>query len=316
MWSLAEQNGSTEMRKVFVETLDQLMDENEKVIALDADLGGASGFSKLKKSHPDQFLDVGIAEANMTGISAGLSMRGYVPFMHTFAPFAARRACDQIFLEGAYARNTMNIYASDPGVCVAQNGGTHTSFEDVAIMRAIPEVEVFDPADGVQLKWLIRELSGRKGVHYIRAARKNMPDIYQEGSTFEIGKGNLIREGKDVLIVAMGLGLKLAANAAEILERDGIEAGVIDMFTAAPLDISLLKEQIPGKKLVVTVENHSVTNGLGSAVAEVMAENAYGIPLRRIGIQNRFGQVGSQAFLMKDYGLTVENVVGTVTECL
>ena len=312
MWSLADKDGSTEMRKVFVETLDELMKEDGRVIALEADLGGASGFSKLKNSHPSQFINVGIAEANMMGIAAGLSMRGRVPFVHTFAPFAVRRACDQIFLEGAYAGNTINIYGSDPGACAAQNGGTHTTLEDIAIMRAIPTVEVYDPADGVQLRWVVRELAGRKGVHYIRAARKGMPDIYAEGSSFETGRGCVLREGKDVLLVAAGLGLKLALEAAEQLRAEGIDAGVIDMFTIAPLDTELLKAQIPGKKLVVTVENHGITNGLGSAVAEVIAGEGYGVRLSRIGSRNQFGQVGSQEYLMKAYGLTVENILDTV----
>ena len=312
MWSLADKAGSTEMRKVFVETLDELMKEDGRVIALEADLGGASGFSKLKNSHPSQFINVGIAEANMMGIAAGLSMRGRVPFVHTFAPFAVRRACDQIFLEGAYAGNTINIYGSDPGACAAQNGGTHTTLEDIAIMRAIPTVEVYDPADGVQLRWLIRELAGRKGVHYIRAARKGMPDIYAEDSSFETGRGCVLREGKDVLLVAAGLGLKLALEAAEQLRAEGIDAGVIDMFTIAPLDTELLKAQIPGKKLVVTVENHGITNGLGSAVAEVIAGEGYGVRLSRIGSRNQFGQVGSQEYLMKAYELTVENILDTV----
>ncbi|MCI8597174.1 MAG: alpha-ketoacid dehydrogenase subunit beta, partial [Lachnospiraceae bacterium] len=263
MWKLTEQKGEQEMRKVFVQTLDKLMNENEKVIALEADLGGASGFSKLGKSHPKQFINVGIAEANMIGIAAGLSMRGLTPFLHTFAPFAVRRACDQIFLEGAYAGNTLNIYGSDPGVCAATNGGTHTTFEDLAVMRAIPEVEIYDPADGVQLEWLIGEMIGRKGVHYIRTTRKQMPDIYQEGSVFEIGKANVLREGADVLLIAAGLGLKPALDAAEVLQEKGIDAAVVDMFTIAPLDADTIRSQMSGKKLVVTVENHNITNGLG-----------------------------------------------------
>lgn len=312
MWKRAEQTGSTEMRGVFVETLQEMMDQNKKVVALEADLGGASGFSKIQKSHPDQFLNVGIAEANMVGIAAGMSMRGFVPFIHTFAPFAVRRACDQIFLEGAYAGNTINIYGSDPGVCVAQNGGTHTTFEDMAIMRAIPTVEVYDPADGVQLRWLIHSLEHKKGVHYIRAARKGMPDIYAEGSTFESGKANVLREGKDVLLVAAGLGLKLALDAAARLAEEGVEAAVLDMFTVAPFDAETFRQQAAGKKLIVTVENHSVTNGLGSAAADILAEDGSGIRLRKVGIENRFGQVGSQDYLMKEYGLTVEHVYQTV----
>ncbi len=316
MWKLTEQKGEQEMRKVFVQTLDKLMNENEKVIALEADLGGASGFSKLGKSHPKQFINVGIAEANMIGIAAGLSMRGLTPFLHTFAPFAVRRACDQIFLEGAYAGNTLNIYGSDPGVCAATNGGTHTTFEDLAVMRAIPEVEIYDPADGVQLEWLIGEMIGRKGVHYIRTTRKQMPDIYQEGSVFEIGKANVLREGADVLLIAAGLGLKPALDAAEVLQEKGIDAAVVDMFTIAPLDADTIRSQMSGKKLVVTVENHNITNGLGGAIAEIMAEDASGIPLRRVGIKHEFGQVGSLDYLKKYYGLTDQNIVDTVIKSL
>lgn len=316
MWKLAEQKGKNEMRKVFVETLDKLIDENKRIVALEADLGGASGFSKLGKSHPENFINVGIAEANMVGIAAGMSMRGFVPFLHTFGPFAVRRACDQIFLEGAYAGNTLNIYGSDPGVCAATNGGTHTTFEDLAIMRAIPGVEIYDPADGVQLEWLIRELAKRKGVHYIRTTRKDMPDIYAEGSVFESGKANLLREGKDVLLIAAGLGLQPALDAAETLHKKGIEATVLDMFTIAPLDEEAIRSQVAGKRLVVTVENHSITNGLGGAVAELLAEDASGIPLRRVGVKREFGQVGSLDYLKKYYGLTEENIVNTVIECL
>ena len=199
MWQLLRElpEKAPEQRVVFYTTLEELIDEGKRVIVLEADLGGASGSTRIRKSHPERYVECGIMEANMIGVAAGLSMRGFVPFAHTFAPFASRRIADQLFLEGAYAHNTMNIYASDPGVCAAQNGGTHTTFEDISIMRAIPGVEVFDPADGVQLKWLVRELADRKGVHYIRTTRKNIMPVYAEGSTFEIGKGNVIRNGSE-----------------------------------------------------------------------------------------------------------------------
>ena len=145
MWKLAPAGTGKELRAVFVETLQEIMKDNKKVVALEADLGGASGFTKIQKTNPDQFVQVGIAEANMVGIAAGMSMRGYIPYIHTFAPFATRRVLDQVFLEGAYAKNTINIYGSDPGVCVAANGGTHNSFEDIALMRSIPETLVVAP---------------------------------------------------------------------------------------------------------------------------------------------------------------------------
>lgn len=314
MWKLKERDekSSKEMRKVFVETLEDMMEKDPKVIALEADLGGASGFSKIKESYPRQFVDVGVAEANMIGVAAGLSMRGFIPYVHTFSPFASRRVADQVYLSGAYSKNTVNIYGSDPGICAAANGGTHTSFEDIAFYRAVPEAQVFAPADGVQLKWLIKELKGLKGVHYIRASRKAVDDIYEEGSEFEIGKGNVIREGKDVLLISMGEMLADAVRAADELEKDKISVEVIDMFTLKPMDAKLIVDRMKGKSLVITFENHNIYNGLGSAVAEIIAEQRQQIPLKRIGVRDQFGQVGSFEYLKEVYGLTVNNIIETI----
>ncbi|MGI6070556.1 MAG: transketolase family protein [Blautia sp.] len=317
MWTLAENfDGEMEMRTVFRETLEALMDEHDNIMALEADLGTASGFIKIKKSHPENFLEMGISEANMAGVAAGLSMAGYVPFIHSFSPFVSRRIADQIFLEGAYAKNTVNIYGSDPGVCAAANGGTHTTFEDIAFYRAIPEAMVFDPADGVQLKWLIEALIEEKGVHYIRANRKDVPTIYREGSSFEIGKGNVIRPGEDVLLISMGILLKDALDAAEMLEKEGISTEVVDMFTVKPLDKELVLREMKGKRAVVTFENHSIYGGLGSAVAEVMAGSGAGVPLKILGVNDRFGQVGSLEFLKEDYGLTAGHAASAVLKML
>lgn len=314
MWKLCDLNAgkSKELKLVFSETLQKIMDENPNVIALEADLGGASSFLNIKKTHPDQFLDVGIAEANMIGTAAGLSMLGYIPFVHSFCPFASRRVEDQVFLAGAYSKNTINIYSSDPGVCAATNGGTHTSFEDLAFMRALPETLVFDPADDVQLAWLIRELISRKGIHYIRASRKAAARIYENGSSFEIGKGNILKEGNTVLLISMGEVLHDALEAAYELEKQGISTEVIDMFTVKPLDKDLILKESQGKKLVITFENHSIINGLGSAVADVLAEHASQIPLRKIGICDQFGQVGSVGYLKTAYGLTKQHVIDEV----
>lgn len=314
MWKLCDLNAgkSKELKLVFSETLQKIMDENPNVIALEADLGGASSFLNIKKTHPDQFLDVGIAEANMIGTAAGLSMLGYIPFVHSFCPFASRRVEDQVFLAGAYSKNTINIYSSDPGVCAATNGGTHTSFEDLAFMRALPEALVFDPADDVQLAWLIRELISRKGIHYIRASRKAAARIYENGSSFEIGKGNILKEGNTVLLISMGEVLHDALEAAYELEKQGISAEVIDMFTVKPLDKDLIIKESQGKKLVITFENHSIINGLGSAVADVLAEHASQIPLKKIGICDQFGQVGSVEYLKSTYGLTKQQVIDEI----
>ena len=305
-----------EQRVVFYQTLEALMDENPKIVALEADLGGASGSLRVKRSHPDNFIECGIMEANMIGVAAGMSMRGFVPFVHSFSPFASRRVADQIFLAGAYSHNTINIYASDPGVCAATNGGTHTSFEDVSLMRAIPGVEVYDPADGVQLEWLIRTLVGRSGVHYIRTTRKDILPVYEPGSSFELGKGNVLREGSDVLMVAAGTVLEDALAAAEALAESGISTEVVDMFCLKPLDEALVLQEAAGKRLVVTVENHSVTGGLGAAVAELLAAQSAHAPLLRVGVREQFGQVGSLSYLKRAYGLDSESIATAIHTAL
>lgn len=315
MWTLLEDPiKPKEQRTVFVDTLQNLIDINPRIIVLEADLGGASTLNRIKNSHPDNYVQMGIAEANMVGVAAGLSMRGFIPFIHTFTPFISRRACDQLFMAGAYSKNTINIYASDPGICATTNGGTHTSMEDLGFMRALPEALIFDPADGIQLEWLIRELVHLPGIHYIRTTRKNIRPVYAPGSTFKIGKGNIIIKGTDILIIAMGQLLSEALDAAEILSKEGISTEVIDMFTIKPLDRELIIQEAAGKKLVITCENHSIINGLGSAVADVLAEAGLSVPLRKVGIQDKFGQVGSLSYLKEVYGLTSKHIAKTVIE--
>ncbi|MDR2478320.1 MAG: transketolase family protein [Treponema sp.] len=312
-WSLKKGDGTTpELRKVFLTSLQKIMDVDPRVLVLDADLGGASGFLALKKSHPNRFIEMGIAEANMIGVAAGLSMQGFIPFLHSFSPFVSRRVADQIYLEGSFAHNTINIYASDPGICAATNGGTHMTFEDIAFMRAVPDTMIFHPADAVQLGWLVQTLVNEKGVHYIRAGRKAVPDIYEDGSEFKIGKANLLKSGKDILIVSAGELLCEAMNAAGELEQEGISVSVADMFTIKPFDTEMLSRELPGKKAVISLENHSVYGGLGSAVAESMADQAAAVPLRRLGIQDRHGQVGSIDYLKKEYGLSSADIVKAV----
>lgn len=305
-----------ELRMVVVETLQELMQCDDKVVALEADLGGASGFTKIQKSNPDRFVQCGIAEANMVGVSAGLSLTGMKPFMHTFGPFATRRVYDQIFLSGAYAKTTMNIYGSDPGFCVGANGGTHTTWEDVALMRAIPNTIVCDAADEQQLAWIIKEFAKLEGVHYVRANRKDVRNVYAKGSTFELGKGNVLCDGKDILIISAGQLVSDVLDSAQALEASGYSTQVIDMFTIKPLDVALLKRAIEGKKLIVSVENHSITGGLGSAVAEVLSEMGCHIPLKRIGVNERFGQVGTPDFLQKEFGLSAEAITNTIKKII
>lgn len=316
MFQLAEnrQEAGRELRDCVVETLQELMKDDDKITALEADLGGASGFTKIKKTNPERFIQCGIAEANMMGVAAGLSLTGFKPFTHTFAPFATRRVFDQLFLSGAYAGNTINVYGSDPGFSVASNGGTHTAWEDVALMREIPGAVICDPADDVQMEWIIKEFLKMEGIHYVRSNRKAVRNVYKKGSSFKIGQGNILKEGKDILIIAAGQLVSEALDCAEELEKEGYSVEVIDMFTIKPLDEKLLIKEAKGKSKIVTIENHSIYGGLGSAVSEVIAENGISVPVKRIGVKEKFGQVGTAEFLQEEFGLTAKQIKETICQ--
>lgn len=316
MFQLAEnrQEAGRELRDCVVETLQELMKDDDKITALEADLGGASGFTKIKKTNPERFIQCGIAEANMMGVAAGLSLTGFKPFTHTFAPFATRRVFDQLFLSGAYAGNTTNVYGSDPGFSVASNGGTHTAWEDVALIREIPGAVICDPADDVQMEWIIKEFLKMEGIHYVRSNRKAVRNVYKKGSSFKIGQGNILKEGKDILIIAAGQLVSEALDCAEELEKEGYSVEVIDMFTIKPLDEKLLIKEAKGKSKIVTIENHSIYGGLGSAVSEVIAENGISVPVKRIGVKEKFGQVGTAEFLQEEFGLTAKQIKETICQ--
>lgn len=316
MFQLAEnrQEAGRELRDCVVETLQELMKDDDKITALEADLGGASGFTKIKKTNPERFIQCGIAEANMMGVAAGLSLTGFKPFTHTFAPFATRRVFDQLFLSGAYAGNTINVYGSDPGFSVASNGGTHTAWEDVALIREIPGAVICDPADDVQMEWIIKEFLKMEGIHYVRSNRKAVRNVYKKGSSFKIGQGNILKEGKDILIIAAGQLVSEALDCAEELEKEEYSVEVIDMFTIKPLDEKLLIKEAKGKSKIVTIENHSIYGGLGSAVSEVIAENGISVPVKRIGVKEKFGQVGTAEFLQEEFGLTAKQIKETICQ--
>lgn len=316
MFQLAEnrQEAGRELRDCVVETLQELMKDDDKITALEADLGGASGFTKIKKTNPERFIQCGIAEANMMGVAAGLSLTGFKPFTHTFAPFATRRVFDQLFLSGAYAGNTIYVYGSDPGFSVASNGGTHTAWEDVALIREIPGAVICDPADDVQMEWIIKEFLKMEGIHYVRSNRKAVRNVYKKGSSFKIGQGNILKEGKDILIIAAGQLVSEALDCAEELEKERYSVEVIDMFTIKPLDEKLLIKEAKGKSKIVTIENHSIYGGLGSAVSEVIAENGISVPVKRIGVKEKFGQVGTAEFLQEEFGLTAKQIKETICQ--
>lgn len=297
------------LNEVYVDTLDKMMQKDERVLCVEADLAGASGTLPLKPKYGDRFIDVGIAESNLYGIAAGLSKAGKIPYAHTFAAFATRRAADQIFISGCYAGANVKVIASAPGIMAQLNGGTHMCFEDLAIVRGFAGMTVMEPSDGWQLAFVLEKVREIYGMHYIRLARKNNYRFYQEGSQFEIGKAVMLRDGSDVTIIACGAILVNEARiAAEVLAKQGISARVLDMFTIKPIDREAVEKAARETGAIVTAENHNVFGGLGSAVAEAIVETIP-VPMERVGIQDAFGQVGTMEELQEVYGLTADNIV-------
>ncbi len=294
------------MRAVYCDTLMEMAETDSRVVALDADLMNSMGMKPFQKKFPDRTFNCGIQEADMVGIAAGLSATGKVPFAHTFGPFASRRCFDQIFISAAYAQLNVRIIGSDPGITAAYNGGTHMPFEDMALLRTIPGATVLEPTDGVMLENLLRQVKDLYGVFYIRLLRKEPVMIYEPGSTFEIGKGVVLRDGTDVTLISSGFLLPDTLEAAELLQKRGIRARVVDMFTWKPIDTELIVKCAKATGAIVTAENHSIIGGLGSAVAEVLVENAP-VPMERIG-SDRFGEVGSVDYLKKAFHMTAEDI--------
>jgi len=301
-----------ELRKVIANTIIELSKDDSKIIALEADLGAASYFNEISRVRPENFLQCGISEANMIGVASGLSLLGFKPLVHSFAPFITRRCFDQIYMSAAYSKNNVNIYGSDPGYMAAANGGTHTSYEDIALIGSIPNSIICDGTDAILTEFIIREFMKRDGVNYLRANRKAAYNIYDKESTFEMGKANLLREGSDILIISSGELVRDCLIASEKLKELGISVCILDMFTIKPIDKAAIIKYAEGKKIVLTYENHNVENGLGSRVANVLSENSKMPRLVRIGVDNRFGQVGPVDYLKKEYGFTVENIVNHI----
>ncbi|MDR0491453.1 MAG: transketolase family protein [Oscillospiraceae bacterium] len=296
------------MRDVYCETLTDMAAENENIVVLDADLVSSSGMKPFFLKYPDRAIQCGIAEANMIGIAAGLSAMGKIPFAHSFGCFATRRVCDQIMISAAYAKQNIRIVGTDPGITAAYNGGTHMPFEDMGVLRSIPGITLIEPADPVILKNILTQLTELRGVYYIRMARKNTAAIYQEGSDFEIGRGNVLLTGNDVTIIASGIMVVEALKAAAILKTENISARVVDMFTWKPIDAGLIEGCARSTGAFVTAENHNIFGGLGSAVAEVLCATQP-VPLEMVGVNDRFGQVGTEDFLREEYGLTAIEIV-------
>lgn len=297
-----------EMRAVYCETLQQLARENDRIAVLDADLVGSSGTKPFFNEFPDRAIDCGIQENNMIGVAAGMSAAGMIPFAHSFGPFASRRCVDQIFISCAYAKLNVRIVGSDPGVTAAYNGGTHMPFEDMGALMSIPQITLLEPTDSVQLRWMIRQLEKEYGVYYIRMLRKNAVGVFEEGSDFELGRIARLKEGADVAIVCSGILVGEALKAAAALEAQGVSAAVLNAFTWKPLDAETLAEYAAKCGCVVTAENHNITGGLGAAVAASLARTRP-VPVEMVGVNDEFGEVGTEDFLRKRFDLTADNII-------
>ena len=305
----------TAMRDAYCQTLIELARQDPRIIAVDADVMNSMGTVPFQKAFPERSFNCGIQEANMIGVAAGLSATGKIPFAHTFGVFATRRVFDQVFVSCSYAKLNVKIIGGDPGVTAAFNGGTHMPFEDMGIMRNIPEMTIIEPTDAVMMSDITRKIASMYGVFYVRSARKNVVKVYGEGSTFDIGKAAFLRDGKDVTIIAAGLLVDEALKAAELLAQQGISARVLNMFTIKPIDKEAVIQAAKDTGAIVTAENHNIIGALGSAVAEVLVENAL-VPMERIGVQDIFGEVGSEDYLKERFGMTANAVVAKVKQAI
>lgn len=304
-----------EMRGAFCETMMHLALENEKIVLLDADLMSAMGTTPFKKKFAERTIDCGIQEANMVGVASGLSATGKIPFAHSFGPFITRRACDQIFVSAAYAHLNVKLIGSDPGITAQVNGGTHMPFEDMGLMRSIPQVMAIEPTDISVLKSVLRQMSEMYGVQYMRLVRKSCKRIYKDDQDFEIGKAITIKEGRDLTFIASGYCVANAIEASRQLHKLGIDAGVIDMFTWKPIDEDAIVKAAVTSKAIVTCENHNVTTGLAAAVSDVIVRH-HPVVMERIGVHDRFGQVGNLDFLAGEYGLRAEDMIETAKKVI
>ena len=296
-----------EMRAVYAECLAEMMEKDRHVCVLDADLAKASGTLALYKKVPKQMFDCGVAEQNMASIAAGLSSYGFKPYIESFTPFATRRICDQIAISISYAKQNVKVVGTDPGISAELNGGTHMSMEDIGVLRSIPGVVIFEPADAVQLRAAMPVINDYNGCVYIRLYRKELPDIFPADYKFDLFKADTVREGKDLSIFVSGFMTADALEAAKLLESEGINCEVINIHTIKPIDKEAVIASARKTGAVLTVENHNVIGGLHSAVVEALAEEK--IPVCALGVEDRFGEVGKMPYLREALGLTVENIV-------
>lgn len=302
-------------RDAYGQALAEIGGKNQNVVVLDADLSKSTKTVDFAKLYPERFFDMGIAEQGMIGTAAGFATAGKIPFASTFAVFATARVMDQVRNSVAYPKLNVKIAATHAGLTVGEDGGSHQAIEDIAYMRAVPNMTVVVPADATETKQVIEAAVEYQGPMYIRLGRPAVPVLFDESYTFEIGKGHEVMSGDDITIIACGIMVSKAVEAGKILAEQGIGARVINMSTIKPLDASIIIKAAQETKAIITVEEHSIIGGLGSAVAEVLSENSPA-KLKRIGVQDTFGESGTPDALLEKYGLTTERIIQTAKELL
>ena len=300
-------------RDGFGEAIVELGKEKSNVLVVDIDIGKSCKTGDFRKQLPEQYLNVGIAEQNGAGVAAGLATCGKIPFVVTYAAFGSMRICEMIRQEICYPNLNVKIACSHGGVTPANDGASHQCIEDMGILRTLPNMTVIMPADYQSAKALVKASADYYGPVYLRFTRDAIPVIYDENATFQIGKANLLKDGKDVALIANGDTVCLALEAAKALEEQGVSAKVLDMHTIKPLDVDAVNDCIENIGKIITIEDHNILNGLGSAVADVVAESGKAV-MKRIGIQDQYGQSAPYERLLAMNGITVENIVKTALE--
>ena len=297
-----------EMRKIFCDTLIDLAKADERICIVNSDSRQISGTRDFEQAYPDRAFNVGIAEANMVGVAAGLAVSGKRPFVHAFGPFMTRRVLDQLTISLAYSKLNAVLVGLSPGIVAEINGGTHQSYDDIAAVRGIANTTIVEPFDGMQLRQMIPALLDLDGPVYLRYDRAVAPCFYGDDYRYQLGRADILRKGSDVTLISSGIMLTQCLEAAQILKENGIEARVLNMHTIKPIDQEAIIQAARETRGIITVENHNIIGGLGSAVAEVLAEN-YPAPMRRIGIRDRFGEVGNRAYLRQCLGIDTGDIV-------
>lgn len=302
-----------EMRKIFCDTLIDLAKADERICIVNSDSRQISGTRDFEQAYPDRAFNVGIAEANMVGVAAGLAVSGKRPFVHAFGPFMTRRVLDQLTISLAYSKLNAVLVGLSPGIVAEINGGTHQSYDDIAAVRGIANTTIVEPFDGMQLRQMIPALLDLDGPVYLRYDRAVAPCFYGDDYRYQLGRADILRKGSDVTLISSGIMLTQCLEAAQILKENGIEARVLNMHTIKPIDQEAIIQAARETRGIITVENHNIIGGLGSAVAEVLAEN-YPAPMRRIGIRDRFGEVDNRAYLRQCLGIDTGDIVKAAME--